>query len=268
MTAMGNGNVGAGKNGNEPAASRESNPHHFNRAIERTVAGAVLCAADPTRRRLLAQLGAAALTAFIAYLVMLIWPMIAFGWVTNMLQRGMASWKRMLEVMDTVPLVSDGPGAAGTKLAAAYGIAVTLDMTITTVMTFFVIRYGWKYPLALCVAATGFFFVVDIVFFAANAVKVLEGGWFPLLIGAGMFLLMFTWKQGRRILAAGLTPTHIDTHKHTHLAPPVLRAVARLDALWRPFKAVATVFLFLLNEGGSRTTTSNRCPLAAAPVSS
>jgi hypothetical protein len=51
--------------------------------------------------------------AFNAYLGMLTWPMIAFGWVTNMLQRGTASWKRMLEVMDTVPLVADGPGAAG-----------------------------------------------------------------------------------------------------------------------------------------------------------
>ena len=66
MKAMGNGNVGAVKNGDEPVASRESSPHHFNTAIERAVAGAVLQAADPTRRRLLAQLGAVALTAFIA----------------------------------------------------------------------------------------------------------------------------------------------------------------------------------------------------------
>ena len=86
-------------------------------------------------------------------------------------------------------------------LAAAYGIAVTIDMTITTVMTFFVIRYAWKLPLALCIAATGFFFVVDVVFLAANAVKVFEGGWFPLAIGAGVFTLMVTWKAGRRLMA-------------------------------------------------------------------
>ena len=49
------------------------------------------------------------LVAFNAYLLMLSWPMIAFGWVTNMLQRGMASWKRMLEVMDTVPAIQDPP---------------------------------------------------------------------------------------------------------------------------------------------------------------
>ncbi|MEN9629490.1 MAG: hypothetical protein RJA10_2717 [Pseudomonadota bacterium] len=81
---------------------------------------------------------------------------------------------------------------SSSALASAYGIAVTIDMTITTVMTFFVIRWAWGLPLWLCLLATGCFFVVDIVFFAANAVKVLEGGWFPLVIGAGMFTLMVT----------------------------------------------------------------------------
>jgi KUP system potassium uptake protein len=89
---------------------------------------------------------------------------------------------------------------SSSNLASAYGIAVTLDMTITTVMTFYVIRYGWKYPLALCLLATGFFFVIDITFFLSNTLKLLAGGWFPLVIGAGMFLLMLTWKQGRSIM--------------------------------------------------------------------
>ena len=52
---------------------------------------------------------------------------------------------------------------SSSKLAAAYGIAVTIDMLITTTMTFFVIRYGWKYPWSLSFAATGFFFIVDFV---------------------------------------------------------------------------------------------------------
>jgi KUP system potassium uptake protein len=99
---------------------------------------------------------------------------------------------------------------SSSNLASAYGIAVTIDMTITTVMTFFVIRYGWRLPLPLCLAATGVFFVIDITFFAANAVKVLEGGWFPLLIGAVMFLLMLTWKQGRRLMAAKLREESIE----------------------------------------------------------
>ncbi len=99
---------------------------------------------------------------------------------------------------------------SSSNLASAYGIAVTIDMTITTVMTFFVIRYGWKLPLPLCIAATGIFFAVDFVFFAANAVKVLEGGWFPLLIGAVMFLLMMTWKQGRALMAARMREESIE----------------------------------------------------------
>lgn len=89
---------------------------------------------------------------------------------------------------------------SSSNLAAAYGIAVTLDMLITTVLTFFVIRYGWGYPLALCIAATGFFFVVDIVFLSSNLLKFVDGGWFPLAIGAAIFTLMTTWKSGRQIL--------------------------------------------------------------------
>lgn len=95
-------------------------------------------------------------------------------------------------------------------LASAYGIAVTIDMLITTIMTFFVIRYGWKYPWWLCIAATGFFFVVDFTFFAANIIKVLDGGWFPLLIGAVVFLLMMTWKQGRSLMRERLRDDSIE----------------------------------------------------------
>jgi KUP system potassium uptake protein len=109
------------------------------------------------------------------------------------------------------------------RLASAYGLAVTIDMTITTIMTFFVIRYAWKLPLALCVAATGVFFCVDFLFFAANAVKVLEGGWFPLAIGAGMFLLMTTWKAGRRLMAERLRDEAFELEpflESVFLSPP------------------------------------------------
>jgi KUP system potassium uptake protein len=87
------------------------------------------------------------------------------------------------------------------NLAAAYGIAVTTDMLITTTLTFYVVRYGWKYPLWLCIVATGWFFVVDFAFFASNLLKLFAGGWFPLAIGGAIFALMLTWKQGRRMLA-------------------------------------------------------------------
>ncbi|HET7526452.1 MAG TPA: KUP/HAK/KT family potassium transporter, partial [Burkholderiaceae bacterium] len=95
-------------------------------------------------------------------------------------------------------------------LGSAYGIAVTLDMTITTVMTFFVVRYGWKYPLALCLLATGFFFLVDITFFLSNMLKLLAGGWFPIVIGVGMFTLMLTWKQGRTLMSDRLRADAIE----------------------------------------------------------
>jgi KUP system potassium uptake protein len=109
------------------------------------------------------------------------------------------------------------------NLASAYGIAVTLDMTITTVMTFFVIRYGWGYPLALCIAATGFFFAIDITFFASNLLKLLGGGWFPIVIGGFMFLLMLTWTQGRRLLSHKLRTEAIpltDFLEAVFVSPP------------------------------------------------
>ena len=96
------------------------------------------------------------------------------------------------------------------NLAAAYGIAVTLDMLITTVLTFFVLRYGWRYPLVLCLAATGWFFAIDLAFFSSNLLKLLQGGWFPLMIGAAVFTLMMTWKRGRALLNDKLRADAID----------------------------------------------------------
>ena len=89
---------------------------------------------------------------------------------------------------------------SSSNLAAAYGIAVCTDMLITTILTFYVIRYAWNYPLSLCLAATSVFFVVDFAFFASNLMKLFAGGWFPLMIGGTVFTLMITWKEGRRIL--------------------------------------------------------------------
>jgi KUP system potassium uptake protein len=99
---------------------------------------------------------------------------------------------------------------SSSNLAAAYGIAVCTDMLITTVLTFFVIRYRWKYPLWLCALATGFFFVVDFAFWASNMLKLLDGGWFPLLIGGAVFTLMMTWKDGRRMLNEKLRADALD----------------------------------------------------------
>ena len=91
---------------------------------------------------------------------------------------------------------------SSSNLAAAYGIAVCTDMLITTVLTFFVIRYSWRYPLWMCLAATGFFFMVDFAFWASNLMKLADGGWFPLLIGAIILTFMLTWRDGRELLNA------------------------------------------------------------------
>ena len=113
---------------------------------------------------------------------------------------------------------------SSTNLAAAYGIAVTLDMLITTVLTFFVIRYGWKYPLWLCLLATGFFFVVDLAFFSSNLLKLFAGGWFPLLIGGVVFALMMTWKRGRELLSQKQQAEAMDLDSFlasVFMAPPM-----------------------------------------------
>jgi len=99
---------------------------------------------------------------------------------------------------------------SSSNLASAYGIAVTLDMLITTTLTFFVIRHAWKYPLWLCVAATGVFFLIDLAFFSSNMLKLFQGGWFPLLIGGGVFTLMMTWKQGRRLMSKAQQAEALD----------------------------------------------------------
>jgi KUP system potassium uptake protein len=112
---------------------------------------------------------------------------------------------------------------SSSNLAAAYGIAVCTDMLITTVLTFFVIRYSWNLPLYLCIGATGFFFVVDFAFWASNLMKLFEGGWFPLVIGAGIFLLMITWSDGRRLLNQSLKADSfslVDFLEAIFVAPP------------------------------------------------
>jgi len=106
------------------------------------------------------------------------------------------NWALLVGVVLSVMLFG-----SSSALAAAYGISVSLVMVITTVLTFFVIRYGWKLPLPLCVFATGLFFTVDISFFASNLLKVADGGWFPLLMAAGLYLVLATWKDGRHLLA-------------------------------------------------------------------
>ncbi|MDQ3137096.1 MAG: potassium transporter Kup [Gemmatimonadota bacterium] len=91
---------------------------------------------------------------------------------------------------------------SSTNLAAAYGIAVTGTMIITTLLFHTVARERWHWPLWRARALTGLILAVDVAFFAANLVKIPEGGWFPLVVALGIYLLMTTWNRGRDRLAA------------------------------------------------------------------
>src|ERR1700738_4086252 len=83
-------------------------------------------------------------------------------------------------------------------LAGAYGIAVSLLMAITTLLAALV-AIQWGYPPLLVIAVNGFFFIIDCIFFAANSVKLFEGGWFPLLLAGVIAFLMLTWRSGGKL---------------------------------------------------------------------
>ena len=89
---------------------------------------------------------------------------------------------------------------SSSALASAYGIAVTLTMMITTVLTFFVVRLGWRLPAPLAWGATVFFLAIDALLVAGCAIKFFDGGWFPILLGLALFVLMSTWWRGRALL--------------------------------------------------------------------
>jgi KUP system potassium uptake protein len=86
------------------------------------------------------------------------------------------------------------------NLAAAYGIAVTTTMIVTTFLAAIVMRVVWRWNAFLVALVIGSFLIVDLAFLTANLLKIIEGGWFPLLLGAFLFMLLMTWYQGRRIL--------------------------------------------------------------------
>ena len=115
---------------------------------------------------------------------------------------------------------------SSTALGSAYGIAVTGTMMITTMLTFFVIRYSWNLPWWICAASTAFFILIDATFFSANLLKIVDGGWFPLLVGGLIFAGMVTWAKGRQLLSASLRADAIELKPFLKsvLADPPMRA--------------------------------------------
>lgn len=129
------------------------------------------------------------------------------------------NWLQLAVVVAAV--VGFGSSSA---LASAYGIAVTGTMLVTSLLTFFVIRYGWKYNPLLCFGATGFFLFIDVALFSANALKFFHGGWFPVVLGIVMFTLMMTWKRGRELVFDNLKKHAIpleDFLGSLFVSPPV-----------------------------------------------
>ncbi|HET8655630.1 MAG TPA: potassium transporter Kup [Longimicrobiaceae bacterium] len=90
---------------------------------------------------------------------------------------------------------------SSSNLAAAYGVAVTTTMVITTILMAVVERERWHWPLVAVVPFVAVFLLIDLAFFGANIIKIPDGGWFPLAVAAVVFVLMTTWRRGRQILA-------------------------------------------------------------------
>ncbi|GAB4087500.1 potassium transporter Kup [Hydrogenophaga soli] len=106
------------------------------------------------------------------------------------------NWLLLLAVVGVVLVFK-----SSSALASAYGIAVTLTMAITTVLTYFVVRHGWHLPRSVAVGATTFFLLLDLLLVAGCAVKFFDGGWFPLALGGLLFIGMSTWARGRKLLS-------------------------------------------------------------------
>lgn len=115
------------------------------------------------------------------------------------------NWGLMVGVMALVI----GFGSSG-DLAAAYGIAVTGDMVITTLLAAVVFREIWGWSKLKTGLLVGLFLIIDLAFFGANVLKIPDGGWVPLLIGSVIFVLMLTWKNGRYMLYKHLKSEAMD----------------------------------------------------------
>ena len=119
---------------------------------------------------------------------------------------------------------------SSSALAAAYGIAVSGTMVITALLLHVVATERWGWPRWATFSVTAIFLTVDLAFFGANLIKVMQGGWLPLVIGAVIFTMMTTWKTGRRLVAERLTaratPVDVFMSSLKALAPARVRGTA------------------------------------------
>jgi len=124
------------------------------------------------------------------------------------------------------------------NLASAFGIAVALTMLLTSLLMFIAMREVWGWSLPLSIAVAGLFVVVDLSFVAANMMKVVEGGWVPLVVGATLFFVMSTWRKGRAALAHKLERDTLplkqfiaQMHGKTRVAGTAVYMTSRVDVV-------------------------------------
>ena len=124
------------------------------------------------------------------------------------------------------------------SLAAAFGIAVSLTMLLTSMLMFLTMREIWGWSLPVSVAVAGLFVIVDLAFVSANMMKVFEGAWFPLVVAAMLFFLMFTWRQGRAALLRKLERDTLplssfiaQVHNKTRVPGTAIYLTSRLDVV-------------------------------------
>jgi KUP system potassium uptake protein len=115
------------------------------------------------------------------------------------------NWALMISTVAIV--IGFGSSSA---MAAAYGIAVTLTMIITVMLLFIVETERWKWPVPLAAIGMAFFLVIDLAFFGANALKIVQGGWLPLAVAIVLFTLMTTWRTGRQIVGERLAKRSVS----------------------------------------------------------
>ena len=117
-------------------------------------------------------------------------------------------------------------------LAGAYGIAVTVTMLITTVLTYFVISHGWRLPAPVAIGATAFFLSIDVLLVLSCSIKFIEGGWFTIATGLALFTLMSTWARGRALLFASIRREGVGLKDFVHTLDPTQAHRAERTAVY------------------------------------
>jgi KUP system potassium uptake protein len=146
---------------------------------------------------------------------------------------GTVNWTLMVACVLTVFAFG-----SSSNLAAAYGVAVTTTMVITSILLYVVMRHRWNWSRVLAGSLTAGFLLIDLAFFSANIIKIADGGWFPLVIGLLVVIVMVTWKTGRARLTSRLRKSEL----------PIERFIGSI--LQHPQSRVPGTAVFLSSELG------------------